>query len=130
MFNYKIQIVRLDDCNLNEISTTLIENRYDGMEALSIDAGTRGTILYFESEHLNKSCLALICFGNNSPYNTCETFDGAVAETTFSTAYSHSGGGLGFYQNKPATVGCGRNRNNSAETLTPFGWTPLPDHPL
>ncbi|CBY11694.1 unnamed protein product [Oikopleura dioica] len=59
-----------------------------------------------------------------------EIFDGSSAVTTFETTYTHELGGLGFYQNQPATVGCSWNNHKKAETLTSTGWVALPDHPL
>ncbi|CBY15735.1 unnamed protein product [Oikopleura dioica] len=80
-----------------------------------------------EALSINYGSLALICFGYDD--NSCETFDGTTAVTTFSATWTHDHGGLGIYQNQPATVGCSNARHKRAETLSSTGWSTLPDFP-
>ncbi|CBY15163.1 unnamed protein product [Oikopleura dioica] len=105
------KIARLDGCRFNELSARLNEDRDYFSEALSINSGS----------------LALICFGVFD--NSCETFDGTTAATTFSATWTHALGGLGMYQNQPATVGCWNAKHKKAETLSSTGWSALPDFP-
>ena len=72
--------------------------------------------------------LALICFGNTSPYNYCNIFDGVSVATTHSSAYSHRYGGLALYDGQPTTVGSYEsNGYRKVETLTETGWQELAD---
>ena len=70
----------------------------------------------------------MICFGYED--KSCETFDGTTAVTTFSATWTHALGGLGLYQNQPATVGCLYAKHIKAETLSSTGWSDLPDFPM
>ncbi|CBY31065.1 unnamed protein product [Oikopleura dioica] len=106
------KIAKLNGCALTELSARLNVDRDQHSEALSIQSGSQ----------------ALICF-NYAKSKSCEIFDGSSAVTTFESTYTHSLGGLGFYQNQPATVGCVRNKHKKAERLTSTGWVALPDHP-
>jgi len=82
-----------------------------------------------------KYCLflkALICFGNISASgnNYCDVFDGSTAVSTFSSRYSHMGGGLGYYNWNPTTVGSLlSDGSRKVETLNEDGWTSLDDFP-
>ncbi|CBY11329.1 unnamed protein product [Oikopleura dioica] len=108
----KGKIAKLNGCAFVELSARLNVDRDWGTEALSIQSGSQ----------------VLICF--NSAYTkSCEIFDGSSAVTTFGTTYTHRFGGLGFYQNQPATVGCHKYNIKKAERLTSTGWVTLPDHP-
>ena len=82
---------------------------------------------------VKKYCLflkALICFGNISPNNYCDVFDGSTAVSTFSSRYSHMGGRLGYYNWNPTTVGSGlSDGSRKVETLNEDGWTSLDDFP-
>jgi hypothetical protein len=84
---------------------------------------------------VKKYCLflkALICFGNISPNNYCDVFDGSTAVSTFSSRYPHRAGGLGYYNGNPTTVGSGSSDEpHKVETLKIDGWTSLniPDFP-
>ncbi|CBY11692.1 unnamed protein product [Oikopleura dioica] len=106
------KIAKLNGCAFVELSARLNVDRDSGTEALSIQSGSQ----------------ALICF-NSAGSKSCEIFDGSSAVTTFETTYTHRLGGLGFYQNQPATVGCYRSKHKKAETQTSTGWVALPDHP-
>ncbi|CBY31062.1 unnamed protein product [Oikopleura dioica] len=107
------KIAKLDGCAFTELSARLNVDRDTFSEALSIQFGSQ----------------ALICF-NIANSKSCEIFDGSSAVTTFETTNTHQLGGLGFYQNQPATVGCSWNNHKNAERLTSTGWVALPDHPL
>ncbi|CBY32661.1 unnamed protein product [Oikopleura dioica] len=106
------KIAKLNGCAFVELSARLNVDRDQHSEALSIQSGSQ----------------ALICF-NSADSKSCEIFDGSSAVTTFESTYTHELGGLGFYQNQPATVGCLQNKHKKAETLTSTGWVALPDHP-
>ncbi|CBY10310.1 unnamed protein product [Oikopleura dioica] len=106
-------IAKLNGCAFVELSARLNVDRDTYSEALSIQSGSQ----------------ALICFNYAEYSKSCEIFDGSSAVTTFETTNTHGLGGLGFYQNQPATVGCGLNNHKKAETLTSTGWVALPDHP-
>ena len=123
--NYTFQIAKLNGCAFVELSARLNVDRDWSTEALSIQSGSQGRII-FEKKSFN--FLALICF-NKPGAKSCEIFDGSSAVTTFETTYTHALGGLGFYQNQPATVGCHKYDHKKAETLTSTGWVALPDHP-
>ena len=87
---------------------------YKGSAALTLDDGQK----------------ALICFDYVDD-NRCENFDGEFSTETFSSNYAHWGGALGFYQEKPTTVGSYRRYGgNKVETLGSSGWTSLPDIPM
>ncbi|CBY11691.1 unnamed protein product [Oikopleura dioica] len=107
------KIAKLNGCAFVELSARLNVDRDAYSEALSIQSGSQ----------------ALICFNYAQSSKSCEIFDGSSAVTTFESTYTHGIGGLGFYQNQPATVGCVRNKHKKAETLTSTGWVALPDHP-
>ncbi|CBY39615.1 unnamed protein product [Oikopleura dioica] len=77
---------------------------------------------------IKKKYIALICFGYFD--NSCETFDGTTAVTTFSATWTHASGGLGIYKNQPATVGCFNAKHKKTETLSSIGWSTLPDFPM
>ena len=72
---------------------------------------------------------ALICFESGS-YNRCEVYNGRSSKSTFKTKFSHWGGKLGVYKDKPTTVGsyCGHGKN-SVETLQSSGWSTLAEFP-
>jgi len=114
------RIARLDGCSLNELPARLNEERQADHAAVSIENGQK----------------ALVCFGNVGSGDTrksCEIFDGSASAPTFATEWTHATGGLGLFNNQPATVGCvdpNDGRHQKAETLTATGWIPLPDHPL
>ncbi|CBY13574.1 unnamed protein product [Oikopleura dioica] len=112
------KIARLDDCTLNELTVRLNQERYFGHAALSIENGEK----------------ALICFGwtvsaVDDIRKTCEIFDGSTTVSTFAADWTHYYGGLGLYKNQPASVGCGSESHQKAETLAASGWTALPNHP-
>ncbi|CBY12720.1 unnamed protein product [Oikopleura dioica] len=109
--DYK-RIAKLIGCAFVELSVRLNVDRDWHDEALSIQSGSQ----------------ALLCF-NYAGSKSCEIFDGSKAVTTFETSYAHSSGGLGVYENEPATVGCTWNKHKKAERLTSTGWVALPDHP-
>ncbi|CBY16246.1 unnamed protein product, partial [Oikopleura dioica] len=115
--NYK-QIFKYEGCNWSDwklLPATLQEDRGFGSSALTMPSGEE----------------ALICFDHLSLSTSCELFDGTKSEKLpFHSSFTHSTGGLGLYQNQPATVGCYENKHNKAEALFDFGWTALPDHPL
>ncbi|CBY06828.1 unnamed protein product [Oikopleura dioica] len=108
------KIARLDDCTLNELTVRLNEQRKYGHAALSIENGTK----------------ALICFGDSGDIRkTCEIFDDSTTVSTFASDSTHRNGGLGLYKNQPASVGCGSEQHQKAETLSATGWIALPNHP-
>jgi len=107
------KIARLDGCSLKELPARLKEERKYGHAAVSVENGRK----------------ALVCFGV-STRSSCETFDGSSAAPTFSAKWTHAYGGLGLFNNQPATVGCDDAHHQKAETLSPTGWVSLPDHPL
>ncbi|CBY11676.1 unnamed protein product, partial [Oikopleura dioica] len=108
------KIARLDDCTLNELTVRLNEERKYGHAALSIENGKK----------------ALICFGVSGEIRkTCEIFDDSTTVSTFASDSTHRHGGLGLYKNQPASVGCGSEQHQKAETLSATGWIALPNHP-
>jgi len=109
------KIARLDGCSWNELSARLNEERYSGLAAVSTENGQK----------------ALVCFGDTGDgRKTCDIFDGSSIAPTFAAEWTHRNGGLGLYNNQPATVGCYDAEHQKAETLSATGWTALPDHPL
>jgi hypothetical protein len=109
------KIARLDGCSWTELAARLNEEREWGHAAVSIENGQK----------------ALVCFGFlDDIRKSCEIFDGSATSTTFAAEWTHRFGGLGLYNNQPATVGCYQTKHNKAETLSSTGWTALPDHPL
>merc|ERR1712071_460670 len=99
----------------NELPARLNEGRTEDHAALSIENGQK----------------VLVCFGNSGFTRiSCEIFDGSVTTPTFDAEYTHRSGGLGLYNNQPATVGCYDAEHQKAETLSATGWNALPDHPL
>ncbi|CBY31060.1 unnamed protein product [Oikopleura dioica] len=109
----KKKIAKLNGCAFTQLSARLNVDRDSSTEALSIQSGSQ----------------ALICFNYAQSSKSCEIFDGSSAVTTFETTNTHQLGGLGFYQNQPATVGSYWDNHKKAETLTSTGWVALPDHP-
>jgi len=101
------KIARLDGCAIVELSATLTSQSSGGHAALAIEDGSK----------------ALICFGEPS---NCEVFDGSTVVETFSSSYPHRYGGLGFYNNRPTTVG-GEELAGKVETLGPNGWIRVSD---
>ena len=62
--------------------------------------------------------------------NLCEVFTGSNVVETHSTTYPHDGGGLGFYNGQPTTVGnYFEDGYRKVETMSKTGWTSLPDQP-
>ncbi|CBY23675.1 unnamed protein product [Oikopleura dioica] len=113
------KIARLESCTIVEL-TVKLNNDYAWGHALATADNSQ----------------ALICFGNNSPWNYCDIFDGSTVVTTFSTTYSHSFGGLAHYNAifgalncQPTTVGSWYSDGfGKVETLAQNGWTSLADH--
>ncbi|CBY13541.1 unnamed protein product [Oikopleura dioica] len=109
------KIARLESCTIVELTVKLNNDFGWGHAALATADNSQ----------------ALICFGNNSPYNYCDIFDGSNVVTTFSTTYPHNFGGLGYYNGQPTTVGSGvSDAYRKVETLSQNGWTSLADHPI
>ena len=83
---------------------------------------------------INQFFLALICFGNSSPYyNEYDEFDGSTnsATATFSSTFSHRQGGLGYFDGFPTSVGSTEEDGMlKTEMLREDGWYTLPDHPM
>ena len=91
----------------------MINQFSSGSAALTLDDGIKG----------------LICFDRDD-YNRCEDFDGEFSTEIFSSNYCHWGGGLGFYEGKPTTVGADYGYGkNKVETLGSSGWITLTDFP-
>merc|ERR1712071_99451 len=109
------KIARLDGCSWNELPARLNEERRGGHAALSIENGQK----------------VLVCFGRSGDTRkSCEIFDGSVTTPTFAAEYTHGSGGLGLYNNQPATVGCYYEEHQKAETLSATVWNALPDFPF
>merc|ERR1712127_389684 len=109
------KIARLDGCSWNELPSRLNEGRTEDHAALSIENGQK----------------VLVCFGRSGDTRkSCEIFDGSSTALNFTANYTHRSGGLGLYNNQPATVGCYDAEHQKAETLSATGWNALPDHPL
>jgi len=106
------KIARLDTCSFVQLSVTLNSDFSSGHAALAIDNGSK----------------ALICFGDTDPNNYCDVFNGVSVETSHSSVYSHTLGGLAFYSGRPTTVGSVTvNGARKVETLTETGWQELAD---
>jgi len=114
------KIAKLNGCAFVELSARVL--RKSIAARLNVDRDYHSEALSIES-----GSQALVCF-NNAGSKSCEIFDGTTTVTTFAAAYTHKLGGLGFYQNNPATVGC-YDGHKKAESLTSTGWVALPDHP-
>jgi hypothetical protein len=115
-----------------ELAAKLTNDFRSGHAALATDNGQKGS-RFFKANFL--IFIALICFGNKTPWNYCDKFVLAwgstnVASSTFESRYSHRQGGLGNFNGHPTSVGSYvEDGYRKVEQLREDGWYSLPDHP-